>query len=251
MIFRLNARMRPKRYVLLAVGVVVSFLLDQAAHANLLTNGDFEAPVVSETSHCGPYADCLGFDLANSDIGGWTVVGKGGVASAIILIGNDYIELNNGNGQTLNFNTVPGDTQAVDLTGEGNQGTTNGIKQTVASDVGAAYALSFFVGHQYDLAPGYSGPASVSLWIDGSEVDTYTNSAVTFDDVTWEEFTYIFSAATDETTIAFLNATDIGNNYAGLDNVDLAAIPEPGALVLFGGALAMFSLFRRMRLSPA
>src|ERR1700733_11658184 len=111
MIFQLNARIRLK-YVLLAARALVPVLLAQAAHANLLTDGDFEAPIVSEASHCGPFADCLGFDLANSDIGGWTVVGKGGVASTIILMGNDYTEPNNGNGQTLDFNTVPGDLQA-------------------------------------------------------------------------------------------------------------------------------------------
>jgi len=48
-----------------------------AASANLLVNGSFEAPAVPGSSACGPYSNCLGFNVGD-DIAGWTVVGKGG-----------------------------------------------------------------------------------------------------------------------------------------------------------------------------
>ena len=234
--------------LLVAVGVVTAPL----ARANLLTDGSFETPIVPATSQCGPYADCLGFSLQNSDLGGWTVVGKGGVASTILLLGSNYIEPDHGDGKTLRFLPADG-SQAVDLTGEGNQGTTNGIKQTVTTIVGQTYALTFDVGHQWDHAPGYAGASSVSLWLDGTEMQVYSNSADTPENVTWEQFTFTFSAPTDQTTIAFLNATPVGNNFAGLDGVVLNAVSEASTLAVFAGGLGLLSVltWRKRRTTRA
>jgi hypothetical protein len=221
-----------------------------AARANLLVNGSFEEPVVSGGSACGPYFDCRGFNVGDN-IAGWAVVGKGGApgVSVVMLLGSNYTEPDNGNNATLHFYPVDG-IQAIDLTGEGNQGLTNGIKQSVTTVAGSLYQLSFFVGHQYDLAPGYAGPSSVVLYMNGIAIETLTNPNDTPENVNWLQFVYDFTAPTDFTTIAFLNGTDIGNNYAGLDNVVLSAlnvVPEPGTLALFLGGLAALSVLRRRK----
>ena len=206
------------------------------AHANLIVNGSFELPVVDAGDMCGPYSYCRAFTPGDT-IDGWTVVGNGGVAGTAMVISNAYTEPDNGDGQTLHFDAEDG-IQSIDLTGEGNQGTSNGIKQTVATIPGTMYQLTFEVGHQYDQAPGYPGAASVSLWLDlmnngASEVGVYSNDADTPEDITWESFQFDFEALDTVTTIAFLNATPVGNNFAGLDNVDLVALlPEPSSLWL-------------------
>jgi len=136
---------------------------------NLLVNGSFEQPIVSAGSTCGAYANCLGFHngvAGNDNIGGWQLIGKGGVdgggnpipdaPATVMVLGFAYTEPDNTTGQTLNFHPENG-LQSVDLTGEGNQGTTNGIKQAVTTTAGLSYVLTFWVGHQYSI-----GHASVT-----------------------------------------------------------------------------------------
>jgi len=224
------------------------------AWANLLVNGSFEEPTVPGSSACGPYSNCLGFNVGDN-IAGWTVVGKGGAlgASVVMSLGNNYTEPDDsGNNATLHFYPVHG-FQSIDLTGEGNQGLTNGIKQSVTTIAGNLYELSFFVGNQYDQAPGYAGPSSVVLYIDGIAVQTMTNPDNTAENVNWMQFVYDFTAPSNFTTIAFLNGTDVGNNYAGLDNVVFHAltitVPEPGTLALFLGGLGAIAVLRRRKVA--
>lgn len=230
----------------------VCLMAAPSAWANLLVNGSFEEPIVPGTSACGPYFNCFGFSVGD-DIAGWTVVGKGGAPGVpvVMSLGSNYIEPDNsGNNATLHFYPVHG-VQALDLTGEGNQGLTNGIKQSVTTIAGNPYQLSFFVGHQFDQAPGYAGPSSVVLYINGIAIETLTNPNDTAENVNWMQFVYDFTAPTNFTTIAFLNGTPLGNNYAGLDNVVLSAlniiVPEPGTLALMLGGLTALSVLRRRK----
>jgi hypothetical protein len=241
---------------LLVLGVFV--LPSRANSLNLLMNGDFENPLVPPASMCGPFANCLGFHngvAGRDDIAGWLLVGKGGVDSGgfpipgapatVLLLGKDYNEPDDATQGTLHFHPQHG-LQSLDLTGEGNQGTTNGIKQSVATLAGKNYVLTFWVGHQYSLAPGYrNGPGAVGLYLDGQSVGSFANSRDTFEDVTWMPFQYAFTASGPHTVITFLNDTPVGNNYAGLDNVSLVAVPEPASLVLIVlglGCVAFLSL---------
>src|SRR5258706_7163801 len=81
-----------------------------SAEAALIVNGSFESPIVPASATCGPYNDCLGFNIGDS-IGGWHVVGKGGApgASTILLLDSNYDEPDNrGNGATLHFHAKNG-----------------------------------------------------------------------------------------------------------------------------------------------
>lgn len=255
-----SCALRLKVFSSFLVFVLFSSVAPSALADNLLLNGGFESPVVPATSMCGPYADCIGYRNGVGDsIGGWLVIGTSGLdamgnpipntPSPVMLLGYNYVEPNNATGATLNFHPQSG-LQAVDLTGEGNQGPTNGIKQSVGTTVGQQYLLSFWVGHQYDQAPGYeNGPANVGLWIDSSLIGLFGNSDNTLNDISWRYFQYSFTANSSSTVIAFLNATDYGNNYAGLDNVSLTPVPEPTTITLLAtGAVSLFSFGRRRRI---
>jgi len=218
---------------------------------NLIVNGSFEAPVVPTNSTCGPYSNCYGFHnaLAGSDnIGGWQLVGKDGIdgngvaipgfPATIMLLGNNYTETNEASGQPLYFHAQDG-LQSVDLTGEGNQGKGNGIKQAVGTTPGLVYALSFWTGTQNASAPGYTGPSAVALYIDGARIDSFAGSSSFIQDVAWTGFTVHFAATSNQTVIAFLNDAPVGNNYAGIDNVAMLAVPEPISLALLGVGLIL------------
>jgi hypothetical protein len=231
-----------------------------AARANLIVNGSFELPPVPSSSlSCGIFfnTDCQGYYSHDQsgfppggpfDIAGWSVIGKGGAdgAAVVLQLGNGYTEPDFGNDGTLHFNAQDG-TQSLDLTGEGNQGLTNGVKQSVPSVPGLRYKISFYLGHQDDQAPGYDGSSLLDLYIDGVLIDTFANPNTTPENVDWKKFAFTFEAPTDFTTIAFINDTPLGNNYAGLDNVALSAIPEPGSLALLGVGFGAFILLRRRR----
>jgi hypothetical protein len=86
-------------------------------------------------------------------------------------------------------------------------------------------------------------------------IETLTNPNDTAENINWMQFIYDFNAPTNFTTIAFLNGTPLGNNYAGLDNVIFTAltitVPEPGTLALFLGGLAVLLILRRRKMAQA
>lgn len=228
-----------------------------ADSVNLLTNGSFESPFAAG-SLCGVYSDCLGFlngVAGRDDIGGWQLIGKGGVdagglpipgaPATILVLSNNYTEPLGTTDQPLYFHALDG-LQSLDLTGEGNQGTTNGIKQVVATTPGLVYELSFWVGHQDGSAPGYlGGPGGVALYVDGGLVLSAAASGNTPGDVSWTRFTHRLTATDTQTIIAFLNDTPVGNNYAGLDAVSVVEVPEPSPiLLLLTGLVAIGVLWR-------
>jgi len=248
---------------LFAAATFAACLAAHPASANLVLNGNFEIPVVPSSSlTCGPVfnTDCQGyyspdqpgFPGGPSNIGAWSVIGKGGAPGVAVVLqfGPNYTEPN-GAGGTLHFHAQKGN-QSLDLTGEGNQGLTNGVKQSVSTGIGVGYRLSFYVGNQDNSAPGYPNPSSIVLFIDGSPIDTFTTATNTANDVSWQHFQYDFTAASALTTIAFLNGTGVGDNYAGLDHVFLSArtsVPEPGTLgLILSGVAASFFVRRRKTL---
>ena len=118
------------------------------------------------------------------------------------------------------------------------------------------YTISFYLGHQDPLALGYAGPLALDFVINQDAPIAFTNLEVVSQDVAWKQFAYTFIAPTNLTTFAFINrtsagnATTPGNNYAGLDNVVLVAVPEPGTLALFGVGFGVLLLRRRRKIAP-
>ena len=175
--------------------------------------------------------------------GGWTVTG-----SDVLVLNNTYFEPH------ITFNSHTGD-NALDITGAGNTGPADGVMQDVATAIGQSYTLSFFVGRGDDTggSGNYPNASSIGLNIGGGLfTNTFTNSDVTLNMVNWKGFSVNFTATSVTTNIAFTNATPLGNNYAGLDDVslsDVQSVPEPAAFAMAAVGLLPFlgAALRRAR----
>lgn len=188
----------------------------QTAHANLLTNGSFEDPAST-----GVPALAVG----STYLTGWTVI-------------NDPIA------------HIPSSTLAaslgqysLDLTGYSDSSPQGGVRQSIATDIGAVYNISFDVG-------AFGGTSSVEVFagnLNASGSSNATNS------VNWTTFTSTFTASAATTTIDLIGlASSFNGTYIGLDNVDVTLIrqgndvPEPDSMLLFGaGFLALVGVRRR------
>lgn len=186
---------------------------------------------------------------SGQSIGAWTVTGAQG--NAVLLLSTNYTEAG------VAFNAHSGN-YALDLTGAGNTGSGNGVYQNIATAIGQTYALTFWVGNATGDGTGNSGvytlPSSTNLTIDLNAPVSFTNANITSGGINWQQFTYEFTAADISTRIAFLNNTASGDNYLGLDDVSIAAVPGPimgaglpGLVMALGGLLA----WRRRRMAVA
>jgi hypothetical protein len=197
-----------------------------SAQAQILLNGGFENPVVSPGS----------FQLygAGQSIGAWTVVG-----AQVEVLHRDYSEPMNG----VSFFNAQEGSNSLDLTGAGQTGMTSGVEQRITTNPGQSYTISFFVGRAVSSngSAFYSDPAVADLRIDNGARLSFTNANVApVGQVSWQQFSYEFTATGSSTLITFLNGTNSNNvNHVGLDNVSVtttatATAPEPGTLALLG-----------------
>jgi hypothetical protein len=223
-----------QRRIKLKVAFTGSVLfLAAVANANLILDGGFEFPTVSP----GTYVDYAG----GSNIGPWSVLGND-----VIQVSTTYAEP--WNGMTA-FEAEEG-LVSLDLTGAGNTGPTDGVSQSFASTVGQKYSLSFWVGSAESIGPSnyYDAPSTVNLSINGGAQVSYTNPV--FDLQTgyanWLQFVTTFTATGPSTSLAFYNGTSSASNLAGLDNVDVEAVPEPSGYAALGlGLLGLLGIRRR------
>jgi len=214
------------------VSMVLLGLFGPLAKANLILDGGFEQPVVGPG---GPDSGYMDFTVGQTIDGVWTVVGTGNDVSVF-----PGTETQIGGGTY----TVEEGLQAIDLTGDFDNGDPIGVQQVVPTIAGTQYTLSFYVGH-FDIADGGGSVATVILDLNGSAVLTASNSNSTSGVDNWRLFTYNFTATGSNTTLAFINGTPAGAFLGGLDNVQLnATAPEPSTLVLAGMGLLATVLVR-------
>lgn len=185
------------------VSVAVGILLHVAAAnaTNLLINGSFES---------GTYT--FGGDGAQSvypgesTITGWSIITK---SIAPILYPNSY-------------SIVPEDgTISLDMQGYYESFPYGGVQQTIATQAGNQYRLSFWIGVQNDLGIAI-GPASV-IATAGTTSQQFTNT-LTGAGNQWQQFTMDFTAAGALTTISLSGQSTQGGAYIGLDNAVLEAL---------------------------
>ena len=207
-----------------------------SAAGNLIVNGDFEsAPAPAN----GTFTQLFG----GNTFTGWTVTGND-----ILLIDKNYVE-----GGTLFFNANSPNV-AVDLTGAGNTSPLDGIFQSVATQVGKIYRLSFYVGNAAPIGGNggvYVLPSTVNLSINNGAIQGFTNSSTAGtssggNGINFQQFTTTFTATGASTLIAFSNGTPVGDNYAGLDDVSLIAVPEPATwAMMIMGFFGLGTILRR------
>jgi hypothetical protein len=247
--------------VLLAVVALPGF------SANLIVNGGFELPLVSS----GPTASYHYYEVFNPNLTGWTIIA--GTKTSTVLGENGVFEGNSLNPDIVTF-TTPYGNQHLDLTGTEN--TSGGITQNISVIAGQTYIVRWSVGNvgygagsgAYCLVervggvcpPGqlgsfYEGAAQIDLVINGAGISNQTFSSVNTQvagagdrDVAWQTFTTSFTPTTSGTVSITFNNMNVGDNYAGLDNVSVDAIPEPATIALMGlGLIGIGALRRRLQ----
>jgi hypothetical protein len=216
--------------------LVSSLFLSAFSNAASIVNGGFESPVLP--------VNVLAIAGGSSTLTGWSVTG-----SDVLLIKNTHTEFG-----PLVFNSQEG-LHCVDLTGDGNTGLNNGIFQDVATTIGQDYVLTFWVGRANGVASdaSYQTESTIFLGINSSLVGTYTNSETgPVGTLNWKKFSRTFTATATSTNIGFFNGTNTvalgGNNFAGLDNVSIEAVPEPTTIT---GLVAACALLRRKKLNAS
>lgn len=170
--------------------------------ANLITNGDFEDPVV-------PTGGFTVYNSGSTKVTGWAVVG--GAANTVGICSGAFVD--------GNFFPAQNGHQWMDLTGTGS-GAGRGIRQTVDTTPGTVYSLSFWVGNVYDPGGPYGTDSTVGLKIDGKPAGNFTNRATTKVQ-SWQQFQTTFTASGSSTTIEFDNLDPAGDASNGIDNVFL------------------------------
>lgn len=211
-----------------------------SAASNLLTNGGFEQPLVSNTYY-----------LAGSTaITGFTVVGLPGGDSTVALVNNSAFG-------GLGVLSSEG-TQFLDLTG--NIGRGAGVRSdNFATLVGATYAVTFDVGAFFVRGSGSFGNATVELFVNGVQAGSFQNIlSLSTPGSDYQTFSHSFIGTGAATNVAFYSSQSLtsSNLGVGLDNVGVTmtapppsgGVPEPDAwmLMIVGFGMAG-SLFRRRR----
>jgi uncharacterized protein (TIGR03437 family) len=188
---------------------------------NLVTNGDFEAPVIAAGSD-------LNISTGSSALTGWAVIGTAPLTVALVS------GASNGGGFNTTGLTFPAEDghQWLDLTGTGYSTGTRGITQSVPTIAGMSYLLTFWVGNIFDpnavTNPGccnFGTTSTVGVKINGTSAGSLTNSAQVAT-MNWQQFSITFTAVGHSTEIEFDNLDPATDSSNGLDNVVLQQTPS-------------------------
>jgi hypothetical protein len=207
------------------------------ASAVPIINGDFETPL-------SPAASFASYVVGGATLTGWNVVGPAG--EVVSIVNTNFVQ----NG--VAFHAESGN-QWMDLTGFNNNNT-EGVSQSVATIIGDVYQLSLWVGNTTG-GSIFGTTSTVNVQLNGSAFHSAINSDVNTTGLSWEQYTYLFTASGLSTTLAFLNGDPGGDNSNGLDNIVLTdlgpgttdGIPEPATLGLLGAGLIGLVGMRRKR----
>jgi hypothetical protein len=213
------------KHALIAAGLLVT--LATGAHANLLTNGSFEAV---DASTCLP-SQCRG----SSYTPGWNQILAG-----VDLNHNNYTQPDPPNEVLVDASDG---VQYLDM----NQqiaSSLGGIEQVVAVISGAGYLLTLdttaWAKNAIGGTLGYElyDPASTNILASGSFTDSVGGTWVT------RSLSAVAVSSSIGVRIQGLVAADAG---MGLDNVTLTSVPEPATLLLLGSGLAGLGIISRRR----
>lgn len=191
--------------------------------------------MVTSIPRSSPPGTFTNFTVGSAALTGWSVTGPDSGANVSIVSGT-FAQ------SGVTFEAAPGNTQWLDLTGDGSN-STEGVSQVVSTTPGTKYSVSFYIGNT--TGGGIFGTTStVELFVNGSET-AFTNSQVNATGLTWQQFTDTFLATGTSTTLLFQNGDSGADNSNGLDNIVVTRVPEPATLSLF--CLGLAGIFMRRR----
>lgn len=193
--------------------VTLGLLATCAAHADFITNGNFEsgtfAPPGNQTQTLAPGSTALS---------GWQVVND---SIAWIGVGDPWgLDAQSGN-------------MFLDLSDYSAGAPFGGIQQTLSTTPGYKYAVSFWLGS----STAWGRPAALTVSAAGQSA-TFTSANIGSNN-DWQRFSFSFVANSAATVLSFVGAS--GVNYIGLDNVDVTAtaVPELSSSLMLLAGLAV------------
>lgn len=184
------------------------------ASADLVVNGDFEAPTVPGGSYQ---------IFPPPPVPGWTLSSGPGIEIQNHVAGSPYT----GN-------------QFVELDSDAN----SSMYQDLATAAGERYTLSF----AYSPRPGVAGDSNgIEVFWDGSLVVSLALSGIGNSDTVWQVYSFDVMATGALTRLEFA-ATGISDSFGGyIDAVSVNPVPEPTSIVLSGSALLASLIVARRR----
>jgi hypothetical protein len=186
-----------------AAAQVTTAAANASRSVSLVTNGGFEKPIVPD----GQYQL---FNTGQS-FPGWQVVGAPGNVSPI---SGKYRQAG------INFTAQSGN-QWLDMTGLSNSAT--GVEQTVRTQPGGQYTLTFSVGNVVTRNGGFGTTSAVEVLVNGNSVGTFRNDGESPGMQHWRQASVPVTATSATTTIAFINRDARNDNSCGLDSVSMVA----------------------------
>jgi Protein of unknown function (DUF642) len=206
--------------------------------ADLIANGSFET-----TSPVVPAGSFNLYTPGQTGLTGWTIVGGSG--TNIAVVNGTFTEAG------ISFPAESG-SNWVDLTGLVSN-SSEGVAQTIATNIGDSYTLTFWVGNVDSPSTGFGVTSTADVSANSTSLGAFTNNCTTCTTtLAWEQFSNTFTATSTSTTLTFLNGDPTNDNSNGLDNVSLvdngpSTVPEPSLIVLLGSALLGLAGWRQWR----
>jgi len=221
----------------LLVGAALVASGGMASAVNLVTNGSFELGTDAPTSGAGNNAKLLNYFLPTSTyITGWTVVGSGSdkVGWLYGVAGDPFPPALVAQDQS----------RFIDLTGTSFGGPFGGMQTQIFTTLNQQYKIEYYLGtsNNYNYTP--NAPAAAILTIAGALFDVQQNATDLPNSWLYKSATFIAQGPT--TTVTFLGW--VGDDYIGLDNVSITAVPEPSSIaMLLAGVAAVGTVVARKR----
>ena len=221
--------------------LVMVALVAPNARAAAINNGSFET-----TMPAVPAGSFVNFLPGSSGLTGWTVVGASG--TEVSVVNKTFAS------ECCVFPAEDG-SNWLDLTGDVTNNDTEGVAQTVATNIGDNYALTFWIGNVFDPNGIYGRTSTVDVSANGASLGAFVNMCTACTTtLTWQSFTATFQANSTSTTLQFLNGDPANDNSNGLDNISIVdlgpgTVPEPSCLMLVVPALLALVASARNRVA--
>lgn len=189
-------------------------VLAAAQADNIVVNGGFELPAVTDSHKWDIYTSIPGWELAR----GPSIELQRGVSGWLPSEGDQYLELDSD----------------IDGPGGGLHGedASSAVYQLLPTTPGGLYELTF----AFSPRPGVADNALEVVW-DGTILDNLTASGVGKSQTAWANHSYVVTATSDTTRLEFGDRSVSDSLGTFVDDVSVVAIPEPGSLMLLLGGL--------------